>query len=800
MSKKLVVIGNGMAPGRVLDHLFEKAPGEYEVTIFNAEPRVNYDRIMLSPVLSGEKAYEDIIIHDDAWYEKHGVTLLKGKKVVEIDRAARKVVAEDGTEAEYDKLLIATGSSPFVIPVPGKDLDGVVTYRDLDDVDKMLKVAEGGGSAVVIGGGLLGLEAAYGLKQRGMTVTVLHLMPTLMERQLDPSAGYLLEKALADRDIKIITRANTQEIMGADGKVAGVKLDDGSEIPAEIVVMAVGIKPNAQLADDAGLETNRGILVDDHMVTSDPDILSVGECVEHRGQCYGLVAPLYEMAKVIAANLSGDGDPAYTGSVTATKLKVTGIDLYSAGDFAEADDREEIVLRDATGGIYKRLVLKDNKIIGAVLYGDTADGAWFFDLLKKETDISEMRETLIFGQAYAGGSPLDPTAAVAALPDDAEICGCNGVCKGTIVQAITDKGLTGVDDVRAHTKASSSCGTCTGLVEQLLAVTLGDAFQPDAVQPMCGCTDMGHDDVRRMIVAQELKSIPAVLQELNWKTSCGCAKCRPALNYYLLATWPGEYVDDKQSRFINERVHANIQKDGTYSVGAVVDVDNAAEINARGRQAFLEDCLRAAPEVASIVDLDDPRAEARIIREWSYNAERMSMGRAFLAGDSACFTDPLFSQGVHLATQSGVYAGAAIDFLIDHPDRADDVHAWYDAAYRESYSQYHEFLASFYSYASEVMPASSFWSKRRVQGLEDKRFSDKTWFARLTGQAEETDEDELLRYQVKTFTRDSEGILVSRGWREKTKLTCVGRVRGLGVPWAVWKAALTLAPCPKAEL
>jgi nitrite reductase (NADH) large subunit len=564
--KKLVVIGNGMAPGRVLDHLFEKAPGAYQVTIFNAEPRVNYDRIMLSPVLSGEKAYEDIIIHDDAWYEQHGVTLLKGKKVVEIDRADRKVVAEDGTVAEYDKLLIATGSSPFVIPVPGKDLSGVVTYRDLDDVDAMLDAAKSGGHAVVIGGGLLGLEAAYGLKRQGMDVTVLHLMPTLMERQLDPSAGYLLEKALADRDIKIITRANTKEITGRDGKVAGVVLEDGTELAADIVVMAVGIRPSAQLADDAGLEVGRGILVDDHLVTSDPDILAVGECVEHRGQCYGLVAPLYDMAKVIASNLAGDAAPEYTGSVTATKLKVTGIDLYSAGDFAEADDREEIVLRDAAGGVYKRLVLKDNRIIGAVLYGDTADGAWFFDMLKKGTDISELRETLIFGQAYAGGAPLDPTAAVAALPDDAEICGCNGVCKGTIVQAITEKGLTGVDGVRAHTKASGSCGTCTGLVEQLLKVTLGDAFQPDAVQPMCGCTDLGHDDVRRLIVAQELKSIPAVVQELNWKTSGGCAKCRPALNYYLLATWPGEYVDDKQSRFINERVHANIQKDGTYSV------------------------------------------------------------------------------------------------------------------------------------------------------------------------------------------------------------------------------------------
>lgn len=319
------------------------------------------------------------------------------------------------------------------------------------------------------------------------------------------------------------------------------------------------------LAKEAGIKTNRGILVGDDMRTSDRDVYALGECVEHRDQCYGLVAPLYEMANTIAENLT-DGNSLYEGSVTATKLKVTGIDLYSAGDFAEGDDREEIVLRDGTAGIYKRLVLKDNKIIGAVLYGETADGPWFFDLLKKKTDISQMRETLIFGQAYQGGAPLDPMAAVAALPDDAEICGCNGICKSKITDTITQKGLTSLDDVRAHTKASSSCGTCTGLVEQLMVLTLGDTYNPTAVQAMCGCTDLGHADVRRLIKAKELKSIPQLMQELEWKTSCGCAKCRPALNYYMVCDWPDEYADDYQSRFINERVHANIQKDGTYSV------------------------------------------------------------------------------------------------------------------------------------------------------------------------------------------------------------------------------------------
>ncbi|MEM7749369.1 MAG: nitrite reductase large subunit NirB [Pseudomonadota bacterium] len=569
--QKLVVVGNGMAPGRALEHLFELAPDHYEVTIFNAEPRVNYDRIMLSPVLSGEKSYEDIIIHGDDWYVQHDVLLYKGHKITSIDRAQKTVTSNQGVTASYDKLLIATGSNPFVIPVPGHDLAGVLTYRDLDDVEAMLNTAKSGGHAVVIGGGLLGLEAAAGLKEQGMDVTVLHLMPTLMERQLDPAAGYLLQTELERRGIAVKTKANTHAIVGTNpaigpSRVRAVQLDDGTELPADLVVMAVGIRPNMALAQEAGVDVNRGIVVSPSMQTSDPDIYSVGECVEAGGQCFGLVAPLYDMAGVAAAHLAGNEAAAFSPTATATKLKVTGVNLYSAGDFADAPDREEIVLRDAAYSVYKRLVLKDNRLIGVVMYGDTSDGAWFFDLIKKGTDISEMRDTLIFGQNYAGGVPLDPTAAVAALPDDAEICGCNGVCKSRIIQAITEKGLTSLDDVRSHTKASSSCGTCTGLVEQLMALTLGDAYNPAAVQPMCGCTDLGHDDVRRLIVAKELKTIPAVMQELEWKTSGGCAKCRPALNYYLVCDWPDVYADDYQSRFINERVHANIQKDGTYSI------------------------------------------------------------------------------------------------------------------------------------------------------------------------------------------------------------------------------------------
>lgn len=565
MSKqRLVVVGNGMAPGRMLEHLFETS-SEYDVTIFNAEPRVNYDRIMLSPVLSGEKTYEDIIIHGDDWYASHGVTLHKGAKVTEIDRAAKTVTSELGITESYDKLVIATGSNPFIIPCPGHDLPGVLAYRDLDDTDAMMAAAKKGGNAVVIGGGLLGLEAAAGLKAQGMDVTVLHLMPSLMERQLDSAAGYLLEKELKSRGIDIRCNSNTKQILG-ESAVEGVELDDGTVIDCDIVVMAVGIRPNVALAQDCGLEVNRGIVTTASMQTSDPDIYSVGECVEVSGMVYGLVAPLYQMAQVAASHLAGPSDSAFEHRETPTKLKVTGCDLYSVGDFAEGPDREDIVLRDASSGTYKRVILKDNKVIGAVLYGATEDGAWYNELLKSGENIEEFRDTLIFGQAYQGGGDIDPLAAVANMSDDAEICGCNGITKGTIVKAIQDQGLTSLADVRAHTKASASCGTCTGLVENVMAVALGDDFKLSEAEGMCGCTHHDHGTVRRMIKAKGLKSIPEVMQELEWSTPEGCAKCRPALNYYLVSDWPGEYVDDQQSRFINERVHANIQKDGTYSV------------------------------------------------------------------------------------------------------------------------------------------------------------------------------------------------------------------------------------------
>jgi nitrite reductase (NADH) large subunit len=563
----LVVVGNGMAGCRAIEEVLKRSPGKFDITVIGAEPRVNYNRIMLSPVLAGEKTFEDIIINDQAWYDDNEITLIAGDPVVAIDRADKSLLCKSGLLVNYDFLLLATGSDPFIIPVPGKDLNGVVTFRDLDDVNKMLEAARHAKNAVVIGGGLLGLEAAHGLTQRGMSVTVVHLMPTLMERQLDEAAGFLLAEELRRRGQTILTGANTRQILG-ETKVTGVLLDNDQIIEADLVVMAVGIRPNTGLAKAADLAIGRGIQVDDHMVSSDPSIYAVGECVEHRGLCYGLVAPLWEMCHAFADHISESPMAGYGGSVTSTKLKVSGIDVFSAGDFSGGEGYEDIVLRDASRGVYKRVIVKDNRIAGAVLYGDTSDGNWYFQLLKDAEDISDRRDMLIFGQAYAsGGVTADPKAAVAALPASTEICGCNGVCKGTIVDAITAQSLSTLDEVRKITKASASCGSCTPLVENLLAVTLGDSYSGErTTKTICSCTDFTHDDVRTLLIEKQLKSIPHLMQELHWKTPDGCASCRPALNYYMLCAWPDEYIDDKYSRFINERAHANIQKDGTYSV------------------------------------------------------------------------------------------------------------------------------------------------------------------------------------------------------------------------------------------
>jgi len=565
VKEKLIIVGNGMAGIKALEELLKHEPDKYDITVFGAEPHVNYNRIMLSPVLAREQRYEDIIINDQAWYDDKNITLYTSEKIIEIRRSEKIVVSEKGRELPYDILWLATGSNPFILPIPGNDLPGVLTFRDMRDVEEMLAASETYRDAVVIGGGLLGLEAAHGLQLNGMNVTVIHKADSLMERQLDESAGFLLKSKLEDRGMTVLTNADTKSL-GGNVRVEVLQLADGTEIKADLVVMAVGIYPNVTLGQQAGLECGRGIKVNDYLQTSDPSIFAVGECVEHRGLTYGLVSPLYEMGRVLAMNMVG-ADNKYRGSVTFTKLKVSGIDVFSAGSFADGPEVEDIVFRDARQGVYKRLIISDGKLIGAVLFGDVDEGPWYFQLIKDKDNIADIRDYMIFGQSLAmGAQTADPLVAVTALSDEAEICGCNGVCKSEIINSINSNGLSSLEEVRSHTKASASCGSCTGLVEQLLKLTLGDSFESSSVTPMCSCTEYTHEDVRHLILLKELKEIPHVMQELQWNTPNGCSKCRPALNYYLLCSLPGEYIDDNQSRFVNERIHANIQKDGTYSV------------------------------------------------------------------------------------------------------------------------------------------------------------------------------------------------------------------------------------------
>lgn len=579
---RLVVIGNGMAGIRTLEELLKLAPDMYDITVFGAEPHPNYNRILLSPVLAGEQTFDDIVLNSLDWYAENGIRLHLGKEVTRIDRVQRRVIAADGTEAEYDRLLLATGSLPIILPVPGKDLKGVIGYRDIQDTQTMIDTAKVKKHAVVIGGGLLGLEAANGLKQRGMEVTVVHLAGWLLERQLDPVAGQLLERSLTDRGLKFRLNTSTTELLGNDdGEVRAVKFSDGSEEPADLVVMAAGIRPNTQLAQAAGIHCTRGIVVSDTLQTYDPRVYAVGECASHRGIAYGLVAPLFEQAKICANHLASYGIGIYSGSVSSTKLKVTGIDLFSAGNFMGGDGSEEIVLSDPAGGVYKKLVIKDDKLIGACLYGDTGDGGWYFKLLKDGARVDERRDQLMFGEKALGDSGTAGQDRASAMSDSDEVCGCNGVCKGTIVKAINEQGLFTVDDVKKHTKAASSCGSCTGLVEQILMNSLGSNFQETPkTKAVCGCTDHSHGEVRQAIREHKLLTHQAVYAFLEWRSPNGCATCRPAINYYLISTWPREAVDDPQSRFINERAHANIQKDGTFSVIPQMKggVTNASEL------------------------------------------------------------------------------------------------------------------------------------------------------------------------------------------------------------------------------
>ncbi len=583
MSKmKLVMVGNGMAGVRTLEELLKLAPDLFDITVFGSEIHPNYNRILLSPVLAGEQSLDEIILNPLSWYQDNGITLHTGCTVTQVDRVKREVHAQNlnGTTvvSPYDRLLLATGSNPFMLPIPGKDLKGVLAYRDIADTQAMIDAALRYKEAVVIGGGLLGLEAANGLMKRGMQVTVVHGAEWLMERQLDKVAGGLLQESLEARGMKFLMRAQTQELKAdAEGRVSAVCFKDGTHVNAQLVIMAVGIRPNTALAESMRLHCDRGIVVSDTLQTvTDPRIYAVGECASHRGIAYGLVAPLFEQGKVLATHLAQMGIGRYTGSLTSTKLKVTGIDLFSAGDFMGnngsakpglADDTEEIILSDPHDGVYKKLVIRNDQLVGACLFGDTVDGSWYFKLLREGRNVADIRDKLMFGESNIGDVGHEGHSKAASMSNDAEVCGCNGVTKGAICKAIQEKGLFTLDEVRKQTKASASCGSCTGLVEQILMFTAGgDYSATPKKKAVCGCTDHSHQEVRDAIRDEKLLTQSAVFKFLNWCTEDGCPTCRPAINYYRLSSWPKEAQDDTQSRYINERSHANIQKDGTYSV------------------------------------------------------------------------------------------------------------------------------------------------------------------------------------------------------------------------------------------
>lgn len=556
---RLVVIGNGMASSAFLEELVRTDPERFDITVFGKERHPNYNRVLLSHVLTGEKTLKEIMLHEPAWYERFGIKLRTGVKVTAIKRGRRSVALEDGGEVPYDRLVLATGSLSIIPKITGIEKEGVVTFRDLDDCEKIRGLSSGGSKAVVVGGGLLGLEAAWGLKKLGMDVTVAHLADRLMERQLDGVAASFLLEDIERLGIKVLLKKETAEFEG-DGKVENVRFKDGQTIPASLAVISIGIRPNTELAVSSGIYSQKGVVVSDTMQTYDPAVWALGECVEHRGATFGLVAPLFEQAAVLSNHLAGDCRLVFSQKPVSARLKVPGIELYSAGNADLSGGVESVEYIDRGERIYKKLLIKDRRLEGIIMYGECAAGPALFTALLRKDDISGRRGSLLSGPIGSSFRQAD------SMPDEAIVCGCNGVTKGMIKEAIEKKGLFTREDVKRETKASGSCGGCSSIVDMLLEETLGSSFQSAAgAQSICGCTRYTRDDVIKNIRERRLTTVSAVMETLGWET-VGCDRCRPAINYYVSMVWPAEGADDLTSRLVNERVHANIQKDGTFSV------------------------------------------------------------------------------------------------------------------------------------------------------------------------------------------------------------------------------------------
>ncbi|GIO01101.1 nitrite reductase [NAD(P)H] [Brevibacillus halotolerans] len=563
--QRLVLIGNGMAGVNVIEQILKHNKEMYHITIIGNEPHPNYNRIMLSYVLEGSKTIDDIVLNDYSWYKDNQIDLQTGTAVTRIDTEAKKVYTDNGSVFSYDKAIIATGSQPFVLPIPGADKQGVIGFRDIQDCNQMMEAAKTYKKAAVIGGGLLGLEAAKGLVHLGMEATVVHLGNVLMERQLDDIAANMLKEELERQGIRFAMEKQTVELLG-DERVTGLRFADGSVLDADFVVMAVGIVPNTSVAKASNIEVARGIVVNDLLQTSAPDVYAVGECTQHRGLCYGLVAPLFEQGAILAKHLCEIETKGYEGSVVSTKLKISGVDVFSAGEFQDQADMTIVRMQDDWKKIYKKILIRDNKIVGGILFGDVSESARLQKLVNTQTEMTdEVYASIMGGGACCGGG--NQAALVAEMSDEEIICGCNGVTKGSIVTAIKEQGCSTVDEIKACTGAARSCGGCKPMVEQVLQYVLGDQFDINAnKQGICGCTTLSRDEIVAQIQEMGLTTIKEVMHALAWKNPEGCSKCRPALNYYLGMIHPTTYQDEKASRFVNERLNANINKDGTYTV------------------------------------------------------------------------------------------------------------------------------------------------------------------------------------------------------------------------------------------
>ncbi len=557
--ERLVVIGAGIAGLASIEEVLKLDPERYEISMYGGEPHLNYNRVLLAQVLRGEKDIKDLYLHDRSWYETRGVKVVAGVKAIELRRKSRAVVFDDGSAAPYSKLVLATGSRPFMPDLRGIDKEGVVTFRDLADCDRIKGLAAGGArKAVVIGAGLLGLEAAYSLKALGMDVAVAHIADRLMERQLDGRAGALLKDDVERLGIKVLLNKETVEVLG-NGRVRGLSFKDGSSVEADMAVVSTGVVPNDSIARSSGIYCEKGIVVSDIMQTFDPAVYAVGECIQHRGRTFGLVSSVFEQARVLADHLAGSARLTFKDRPSSVRLKIPSVDIYSAGRIDDACD-DTIEFADRAERTYKRLFIKDNRLEGVLLYGDTSSGPMLFSTLLDNEDISAKRRSLLSGGAPSGALSAGD------IPDGAIVCGCNGVTKGAIVEAIRKKGLFTREDVKRETKASSSCGGCASVVDRLLEETLGVDFQAKG-QPerLCPCTMYSKEDILKNIRENGLKSVDEVMDAMGW-LSVGCDICRPAINYYTSMVWPKHHAEDPTSRLINERVHANIQKDNTFSV------------------------------------------------------------------------------------------------------------------------------------------------------------------------------------------------------------------------------------------